>query len=145
MRVVDQNIWLALVTRAHAHHAETLHWWRRLDGTAYFCRSTQQGLLRLLTTASVFAHYALPPRSQDQAWEIYEGLLADPKIDFLPEPASVEKRWKQLTSSPLSSPKAWMEAWLAAVAITAEMPLTTFDQGFRQFEKHGLQLELLKP
>ena len=40
--------------------------------------------------------------------------------------------------------KRWMDAYLAAFALTGAMRLITFDQDFRQFQTAGLDLELLQ-
>jgi uncharacterized protein len=49
----DINVWLALVLPDHVHRERALTWWERQADSIAFCRFTQLGLLRLLTTASV--------------------------------------------------------------------------------------------
>jgi toxin-antitoxin system PIN domain toxin len=106
-----------------------------------FCRSTQQGFLRLLTTEAVLASYGLPARSQSQAWAIYHQIMSDPCAGFLAEPAGLQELWEQLSSWESASPKLWMDAYLAAFAIKSGCALVTFDQEFRQFELQKLQLQ----
>jgi predicted nucleic acid-binding protein len=43
-----------------------------------------------------------------------------------------------------AAPKRWMDAYLAAFAITADLSLISLDQDFRQFEPEGLRLQLLQ-
>ena len=68
MKLLDVNIWLALVLSRHTHHRAARAW---LDGeqegaSLCFCRATQQGLARLLTTAEVLAGYGNAPLSNRQ-------------------------------------------------------------------------------
>lgn len=61
MNLCDQDFWLALVLPPHEHHPVARAWWESLTTErALFCRSTQQGFLRLLTTAAVLEPYDLP-------------------------------------------------------------------------------------
>ena len=144
MNLCDTNVWLALVLPAHQHHAASRAWWDGLTtNRAYFCRNTQQGLLRLLTTQAIFEPYGLTARTQNQAWTIYHQLLSDPCAGFLSEPEGMQALWEQLSSRETASPKLWMDAYLAAFAIKNEATLVTFDQGFRTFEPAGLRLQLL--
>ncbi len=144
MNLCDQNFWLALVLPPHDHHPVARAWWESLaTERALFCRSTQQGFLRLLTTQAVLEPYGLPPRTQTQAWKIYRQLASAPTCGFLPEPEGIDAHWEQLSSRPTASPKLWMDAYLAAFAIQGDCTLVTFDHGFRQFAAAGLRLELL--
>ena len=144
MTLVDLNIWLALLLPPHRHHQTVRVWWDQLqEQEAFFCRSTQIGLLRLLTTESVLQAYQIPARTQDQAWAIYDKLMEDDCVDFLPEPPGTEAFWRKLCSGSLASPKLWMDAYLAAFAIAGGYQLITLDKGFRQFETKGLKLKLL--
>jgi toxin-antitoxin system PIN domain toxin len=140
----DHNVWLALVLPAHNHHDAARAWWGRLEAErAVFCRSTQQGFLRLLTTEAVLVPYGLPARTQAQAWAIYHRISSDPCVGFLTEPAGLGELWEQLSSRESASPQLWMDAYLAAFAIKSGCELVTFDQGFRQFEPHHLRLKWL--
>ena len=144
MSLCDQNVWLALVLPAHTHHVAAKAWWDGLQAErALFCRSTQQGFLRLLTTEAVSAPYGLPARTQSQAWDIYHQIMSDPCAGFLPEPAGLEELWEKLSAQESASPKLWMDAYLAAMAIKSGCVLVTFDGGFRQFEPHQLRLKWL--
>jgi predicted nucleic acid-binding protein len=51
----DINVWVALTYEGHVHHTTAATWFTELppDVTLAFCRFTQLGLLRLLTTAVV--------------------------------------------------------------------------------------------
>ena len=49
----DINVWFALAVADHPHHSAAIGWWNAATAAAGFCRLTQIGLLRLLTTAAV--------------------------------------------------------------------------------------------
>lgn len=145
MKLPDVNIWLALAVSGHSHHAVARKW---LDGqsslgTICFCRATQQGLMRLLTTKAVLAPYGIVPLTNRAAWGISEQFLADDRIAFAAEPAGVEATWKALAARETVSPKHWMDGWLAAFAIQSGRQLVTLDKAFAQFE--GLDAHILHP
>jgi toxin-antitoxin system PIN domain toxin len=140
----DSNIWLALALSKHVHHRASRDWLQTIDESAsvLFCRATQQTFLRLLTNASVLRAYGNPPLTNRQAWKAYETLLKDDRIVLrLEEPAGIEGRWKQLAVRDSSSPKLWMDAYLAAFALAGRYRMVTTDSAFKQFE--GLDLQLV--
>jgi uncharacterized protein len=121
----DVNLWLALASRRHTHHPLARRWLETVESADLaFCRFTQLGLLRLLTTAAVMGPDVL---SQRQAWHAYDG-LAIARVLFLEEPPSIEERFRQLTRHATSSPKEWADAYLAAFASEAGATLATFDK-----------------
>ena len=136
MTLPDTNFWLALSISGHAFHDVARTW---LDGQSVglpmlFCRSTQQSLLRLLTIDAVLKPYGVPPLTNAQAWEIYEKFRSDPRCGYADEPNGVEATWKRLAAERRSSPKLWMDAYLAAFAISGSYALVTIDRGFAQFK-----------
>jgi toxin-antitoxin system PIN domain toxin len=107
-----------------------------------FCRATQQSFLRLLTNRSVLAPYGLQPLTNREAWQVCDDLLADTRVALRnDEPAGLEQRWRDFAVREMSSPKLWMDAYLAAYASVAGFRLVTADTGFKQFP--GLDLLLL--
>jgi toxin-antitoxin system PIN domain toxin len=136
MNLCDANVWLALALSRHVHHRTARRWFQTVadDGSVLFCRATQQTLLRLLTNSSVLAPYGNPPLTNSQAWKAYEAFIADYRVVLrIDEPPHLETRWKQLAARNNASPKLWMDAYLAAFAITAGLRLVTTDGAFRQF------------
>lgn len=110
--------------------------------SVYFCRATQQTLLRLLTNAAVLAPYRIPPRTNTEAWESYDAFVADDRITIrVDEPAGLPRQWQEYSRRDAASPKLWMDAHLAAFARTSGCQMVTTDRGFTQFE--GLDLQLL--
>jgi toxin-antitoxin system PIN domain toxin len=137
-------VWLALALEQHVHHARAVAWFDSLEAEdgVLFCRSTQQSFLRLLTNPSVLAPYGLSSLTNREAWQAYEGLLADERIAFRSnEPDGLEREWQEFSDRPTVSPKLWMDAYLAAFAVAGGFQFVTLDSAFRQFR--GLDLLLL--
>jgi len=142
LKLADSNVLLALALSAHEHHVPVSSWLlQQTTQEVAVCRMTQLALLRLLTTRAVLSPFGNPPLTNQQAWELYDGLLADPRMAFVPEPSGLEAYWKNLVRIPSASPKLWMDAYLAAFAITGGHQLVTIDSAFAQFQ--GLDLVLL--
>ncbi len=144
MKLPDVNIWLALALSGHSHHEAARIW---LDGVEtlaciFFCRATQQGLVRLLTTAEVMAGYGIPPLTNREAWDVVDKFMADERITFANEPEGVEEAWKAFAIRENNSPKLWMDAWLAAFALRSGFQMVTTDKAFSQF--NGLELLVVK-
>ena len=139
----DSSVFLALSLGNHPHHAVAAAWMDALaeqDG-ACFCRATQQSYLRLLTVSTTLKGET---RSNDEAIAAWRTLSSDPRIDLvMGEPRGLETRWLALAGHPSAAPKRWMDAYLAAFAICAGMRFVTFDQGFEQYRKQGLDLLIL--
>jgi toxin-antitoxin system PIN domain toxin len=144
MTLADSNVWLALVLTGHSHHGTASRWFteQARPGDILFCRGTQTALLRLLTTGAVLAPYGVLPLTNEEAWHVYDSLAADARIGFAIEPPGIEEHWKRLASRATSSPKLWMDAYLAAFAIAGGHRLVTSDAAYRQFE--GLDLMVLQ-
>ena len=136
-------MWLALAIDEHIHHVAAREWLRTIEDRAsvLFCRATQQALLRLLTTASIFAPFGSAPLTNQQAWNVYDAFLADDRIVFQArEPAGLDLRWRAFASRDTASPKLWMDAYLAAFAQTGGYRLVTTDAAFKQFSALDLLL-----
>jgi len=136
----DVNVWLALAYEGHQHHRSALAWFEELNrDSAYFCRFTQLGFLRLLTHPSVMREDV---RSQSEAWLAYDRLFRDERVSFQPEgePGQVESMLRKLTSTSRSSSKQWPDAYLAAFALTGALTLVTFDRGLQQMAANALLL-----
>jgi uncharacterized protein len=138
----DTNIWMALALSKHVLH-ETAHKWlakHSRSGSLLWCRATQQSVLRLLTTEQVMKPYGLPAMTNAAAWGVYESFLADPRMAWSPEPPNLETRWKSFTSRRTPSPKLWMDAYLAAFAVTQGHQLVTTDKALAQFQHVDVQV-----
>ena len=134
----DVNVWLALVSHEHVHSAIARCWWNATSGPIAFCRLSQLGLLRLLTTAAVMGN---KPLSFDEAWRVYDGLLADERVVFSAEPSRTDRLFRTNTTGPASAPKGWADAWLLAHAEAAGGVLVTFDKTLAARGAHCLLAE----
>jgi toxin-antitoxin system PIN domain toxin len=140
----DTNIWFALSVSGHSHDRIARTWFEELGSSdqVYFCRSTQQSFLRLVTTASILAPYNALALSNAQAWNAYDDFLSDSRVSLQDEPAGLDRWWRQYSHRKSASPKLWMDAYLAAFARAGGCRMVTTDAAFKQFA--GLDLLLLE-
>jgi toxin-antitoxin system PIN domain toxin len=131
----DVNLWLALVAHEHVHSNAARRWWNSCEGQIAFCRQTQLGLLRLLSTASVMHG---KPLTIDETWKIYESLFADDRVVFIAEHDRAGAIFQAKASGAEISPKIWSDAWLLAVAEAAGGSLVTFDRALAPRGAHCL-------
>lgn len=124
----DLNVWIALSLRAHEHNKVAWGWYRSLrpEEELAFCRFSQLGLLRLLTTRSVAKDETL---TQIQAWKVYDGWITNGGATFLEEPFGIETELRFYSERKTPSPKEWGDSYLVAFAAAASLPLVTFDKG----------------
>ena len=141
----DSGVWLALAFATHPHHAAARQAFEASDSAhpAAFCRVTQSSFLRLITTPAIQGMYGSAVITNEEAWAKYQDILALPQIAWLGEPPGIESQWKICACLPSASPKVWMDAYLAAFAITAGLEFACLDKDFRSYERHGLALRLL--
>lgn len=139
----DSNVFLAIAVEQHAHHPVACRWFGALEegDTAFFCRATRISFLRLLTQ-KIAPDYR--PLSNREAWSVLDQLMDDDATGFAAEPEGLDPVWRQLAEQESPSPKVWMDAYLAAFAITGSLRLVTLDKDFRNDVPSGLDLLLLK-
>lgn len=135
----DVNVWLALHYPRHEHHGTAQAWFDRLDEgqTLVFCRQTQIGFFRLLTTSAVMGKDL---RTQWQCWAIYDAWLGGGRALQQPEPPEIEPAFRALTSGADPAPKTWADAYLAAFAETGNLTLVTFDKALAGKTKRAMLL-----
>jgi toxin-antitoxin system PIN domain toxin len=123
----DVNVWLALSAPDHVHFPTAWRWYQSLDSDEilHFCRITQLGFLRLLTTQSVMGPGTL---NQTEAWQAYGRWLEEAGAELVEEPAGLEDAFRSRTRASQASPKEWGDAYLAAFAETGSLTLVTFDR-----------------
>lgn len=138
----DVNVWLALTISGHHKHEPTAAWLDavREPDAVLFCRSTQQSLLRLLSTGAVLAPYGNPPLTNREAWSIYHALTADERITLAAEPPGLQAHWENYATRDTASPKLWADAYLAAFARAGGHRLVTTDHDYEQFPDLDLNL-----
>jgi hypothetical protein len=123
----DVNVWLAINHQIHVHHTAAMRWFAAQDESAtfVFCRQTQMGFFRLMTTDAVLGSDVI---TQRQCWAIYDRWIEDGNAILVAEPAGLEAVLRPRTSVDSPSPKAWADAYLAAFAEAANLTLVTFDR-----------------
>ena len=78
-------------------------------------------------------------KTQLEAWQQYDRLLADANCAFHPEPddsTHLERLLRTLTSARQVSSKQWPDAYLAAFAQVAGLTLVTFDRALHKMTSH---------
>jgi len=133
----DVNVWFALAVADHPHHRAALAWWSEESSLAGFSRLTQLGLLRLLTTASAMGGL---PLTNEEAWDVYDGFLADSRVRVFSELPRLDELFRFYSGVSQPSPKLWVDAYLAAHAAANEATLVTFDQAFTRY---GIECRIL--
>jgi toxin-antitoxin system PIN domain toxin len=139
----DVNVWFALSRSEHMQHEQAHAWLSTIDApkSVAFTRATQQGYLRLLTTAAVMRIYASAPLTNSEAWHLWESWYKDDRIHWTEEPSELVDSWKKFGAIRSASPKHWMDSYLAAIAKEARYQLVTLDQAFKGFK--GLDVHLI--
>lgn len=138
MLLPDINVWLALGFRLHSHHTAAKAWYQGSSDTCCFCRLTQQGFLRLASNPAVMKQEAV---TLQEAWQMYDDLMTDPRVAFAEEPNGMETHWRAFTHRRTFSPHVWNDAYLAAFAKAVSLEIVTFDKGMRQYK--GVQSMIL--
>lgn len=127
----DVNVWFALAVADHPHHRSAVAWWNEESSLTGFCRLTQVGLLRLLTTASAMGGQ---PLTNEEAWRVYDGFLSDSRVRVFPELPALEDVFRSLSKVRQASPKIWVDAYLVAHAAANGAILVTFDRSFARYD-----------
>lgn len=140
----DSSVWIALAFTSHTHHASAKAAIQRASASepALFCRATQQSVLRLLSTAALAKAYGRVLTNRD-ALTLLDDFLASPSVAFVEEPPGLFARWRSLADLNTASPKRWMDAYLAAFAIEANLQMVACDTDFKVFI--GLNVTILAP
>ena len=138
--IADANVLFPLLVQGHAAHDRARRWWEEQpDGTVGTCLLTRLAVLRLLTNKIAMNGMPVTPDEAVRAWR---QLKSDPRsLQIESEPIDHEPRFVALISGREPTPNLWTDAWLAALALSLDYEMTTFDRGFKSFR--GLKLRLL--
>ena len=121
----DINVWVAMHHQRHEHHRVAEAWFDGLDDQMLvFCRQTQLGFFRLLTTTAVMGDETV---TQRQCWAIYEEWLTGGRAVLQLEPPGIGVAFRARTLALELALKTWMDAYLAVFAEAAGLTLVTFD------------------
>lgn len=133
----DLNVWIALSVKRHVHNDPAARWLDRvrLEDRLIFARYTQLGFLRLLTNPRVSER----PMNTGDAWDMFDRWLSDPRVEFYPEPRSVDTALRQVTAPFSDQPASkWIgDCYLLAFARETDTTLVTFDQALYNFAEQN--------
>ncbi|HUB52242.1 MAG TPA: TA system VapC family ribonuclease toxin [Terracidiphilus sp.] len=136
---LDLNVWLALSYENHSNNEIAMAWFKKLDAATalIFCRHTQLGLLRLLSTQAVMKQDAM---SEEQCWKVYDSWIESGVAFLAQEPPGLESAFRLRTKEKAPSAKQWADGYLAAFAEAAGLTLVTFDQALAGMVKGAVVL-----
>ncbi len=136
----DVNVWVALTSNRHVHHALANKWLQSSENDQIaFCRITELGFLRLLTNSHVMGKDVLSPA---KAWRVYDEWRTDNRVVLLPEHWDFSDRWRQLGDQVAGGPNAWTDAYLAAFAAHANATIVSLDRQFPPLGKVAIKVLL---
>jgi toxin-antitoxin system PIN domain toxin len=125
----DVNVWMALLWGQHVHSEHAREWFQRAAGEQFFfCRFTQLGVLRLLTTSTIMGK---DTKSMSEAWAVLDRLGSDQRISFLSEPEGTDSEFRSRSRLSTASPRVWADAYLLAFACVAGLKFVTFDRALK--------------
>ncbi len=132
--LIDVNVWLALSWEGHVHSVAATEWLSGRPKSAtrlQFCRTTQLGLLRLLTNGQVMGASVL---DLGQAWQVYDRWMEDPRVRFAGEAAGTDAAFRSASRVFASRPatKAIVDSYLVGLAMANKCAIVTFDNGLSQ-------------
>ncbi|MES2228982.1 MAG: TA system VapC family ribonuclease toxin [Pseudomonadota bacterium] len=140
--LVDVNVLLPALLPQHPAH-DAAHTWllqRSDDAVAYWAWPTQLGVLRLLSQPRVMGSAALAPERALQTWDAL--VQATGLQEIATTPSAHARHLRALVAGRAASPNLWTDAWLAALALSLDCEMVSFDRGFQSFA--GLALKLLQ-
>lgn len=144
--LLDPSVWIAWFFQPHPLNtlATVLLEARSGSDPAWRCRATEQPCLRLATTNTVCRAYSSSVLTNVQVTAAPSTWYAQSHVRCLDaEPGGTPALWLELAPIPPASPKVWMDAYLAAFAISGGLDFVTLDRDFQTYEAHGLRLRLL--
>ncbi|MFM8885217.1 MAG: TA system VapC family ribonuclease toxin [Chthoniobacterales bacterium] len=139
IRLADTNVVFALLVEGHEHHARAWRWWqRRPDASVAWFLPVRLGALRLLTNAVVMEGEPLACAAALDAWDKFNH---DPRtMELGATGAAQERAFRQFVRDRRPTPNLWTDAWLAALAESEGIGLSSFDAGFREFKLRDFEL-----
>ena len=145
--LIDINVWVAATFPTHPCHkkAQQPLACATPAAPAVFCRTTQQVFLRLTSNPALLKAYGAVGLTNRDALVALNAFLALPQVCEREEPPGLVPLWHHLATRDTTSPKVWMDAYIAAFAINAGLRLVTLDQDFKSFAAHGLECAWICP
>ncbi|MDA1275180.1 MAG: hypothetical protein O2960_14205 [Verrucomicrobia bacterium] len=129
--IADINVLLPILFGDHSLHSVAWNWWaRQTDRSVGLCVLTKLGTLRMLTNAKVMGGHPVEPALALAAWDTLE---ADPRCLWIDPDSGLDAFFRQYVKQRKPSPNLWADAWLASLAVSRGLGLTSFDDDFHAF------------
>ena len=136
----DLNVWLALASPAHQHHFSAVSYWEEQAAQqVLFCTVTALGLVRLVMQPKVMGDAAL---TAAEASALLAKFVQQPGVSYAPLSNEGWEVFHGFMHQSEISPRLCTDAHLAALAITNQWRLVSFDRDFQLFP--GLNLLQLR-
>ena len=136
----DLNVWLALASPTHQHHSSAVRYWEGQSSQhVLFCTVTALGLVRLVMQPKVMGDAVLTPA---QASALLDQFVQQPGVSHAQPSSEGWDVFHVLMRQAELSPRLCTDAYLAALAITNQWRLVSFDRDFQSFP--GLTLLQLR-
>ena len=136
----DLNVWLALASPTHQHHSSAVRYWEGQSSQhVLFCTVTALGLVRLVMQPKVMGDAVLTPA---QASALLDQFVQQPGVSHAQPSSEGWDVFHVLMRQAELSPRLCTDAHLAALAITNQWRLVSFDRDFQSFPELNL-LQLL--
>ena len=132
----DLNVWLALASPTHQHHSSAVRYWEeQASQQVLFCTVTALGLVRLVMQPKVMGDAVL---TAAEASALLDGFQQQSGVSYAQPSSDGWEVFHKLMRQQDLSPRLCTDAHLAALAITNQWRLVSFDRDFRSFP--GLNL-----
>ncbi len=136
----DLNVWLALASPTHQHHSSAVKYWEeQASQQVLFCTVTALGLVRLVIQPKLMGDAVL---TAAEASALLETFVQQPGVSHAQPSSEGWDVFHGLMRQPEISPRLCTDAHLAALAITNQWRLVSFDRDFQSFP--GLNLLQLR-
>jgi len=139
--LIDVNVALPLLIPQHVAHRTARDWIDAYSRTEIFWAwPTQLGVLRLLSQPRLMGSGAMLPEQALDSWDRLTAAAGMQQIRKIPPDHA--QHLSRLVRGRAASLNIWTDAWLAALALSLDLEMATFDRGFGSFT--GLKLRLLQ-
>ena len=136
----DLNVWLALASPTHQHHSSAVAYWEeQASQQVLFCTVTALGLVRLVMQPKVMGDAAL---TAADASALLDQFVQQPGVSHAQPSSEGWDVFHGFMCQADLSPRLCTDAHLAALAITNQWRLVSFDRDFHLFP--GLNLLQLR-
>ena len=132
----DLNVWLALASPTHQHYSRAVKYWEeQASQHVLFCTVTALGLVRLVMQTKVMGDAAL---TAADASALLDQFVQQPGVSYAQPSSEGWDVFHGFMRQSEISPRLCTDAHLAALAITHQWRLVSFDRDFQLFP--GLNL-----